>query len=93
MPLPEVTLSANRTSDHPWIYRKMVRRPKRQFAPGTLVEIRSERGGFVGRGIYNPKSEIALRVLTEHAATELEPTFFLNRLRSAKSLRVDTLVL
>ena len=91
MPLPVVTLSANRTSDHPWIFRKMVRRPKKQLTPGTLVEIRSGRGGFVGRGIYNPKSEIALRVLTEHEATELGPEFFLERLRAAKSLRVDML--
>jgi 23S rRNA (cytosine1962-C5)-methyltransferase len=91
MPLPTVTLSANRTSDHPWIYRRMVRRPKKRLAPGTLVEIRSGRGGFVGRGICNPKSEIALRVLTEDAGVELGPEFFADRLRAARSLREGVL--
>lgn len=41
-------------------------------ASGTLVEVRDRDGNFVGRGIYNRKSQIALRLLTEEATQPLD---------------------
>jgi len=89
--LPVVRLSTERASRHPWIYRKMVRPPRGSMAPGTLVEVQTRDGAFAGRGIYNPRSEIALRILTEDESEALGPEFFLSRLRAAKELREDVL--
>ena len=91
MQLPVVRLSTARASRHPWIYRKMVRPPRERLAPGTLVEVQSREGSFAGRGIYNPRSEIALRILTEDESEALDEGFFLSRLRAAKELREGVL--
>ena len=91
MDLPVITLSTARRSRHPWIYRKMVRRPRERLEPGALVEIRARTGEFAGRGIYNPKSEVAVRVLTEDPAETLGPEFFRGRLARAGELRQTVL--
>ncbi len=91
MRLPVVRLSTERASRHPWVYRKMVRPTRGVVAPGTLVEVETREGVFAGRGIFNPRSEIALRILTEDAGEALGPGFFLSRLRAAKELREDVL--
>jgi len=90
-PLPVIRLSTERASRHPWIYRKMVRPPREPLAPGTLVEVQTRDGAFAGRGIYNPRSEIALRILTEDESETLGPEFFLSRLRAAKEIREEVL--
>ncbi|MHC4251994.1 MAG: class I SAM-dependent rRNA methyltransferase [Planctomycetota bacterium] len=89
--LPVIRLSTARASRHPWIYRKMVRPPREPLAPGTFVEVQTREGAFAGRGIYNPRSEIALRILTEDEPEALDEAFFLSRFRAAKELREDVL--
>lgn len=72
--LPRITLSTRRNSRHPWIYRKMCR--PADVPPGSLVEVVDREGSFVGRGIYNRKSQIAIRLLTEDPARPLDGRFF-----------------
>jgi 23S rRNA (cytosine1962-C5)-methyltransferase len=91
--LPVVTLSAKRNSLHPWIYRRMVKRPGGRLAPGALVEVRSRDGAFLGRGIYNGKSDIAVRLLTESPDERLDAAFIRDRLLRARTLREETLSL
>lgn len=51
-------------SGHPWIYsNELVRTPK-HLEPGQLVEIRNSAGGYIGRGYFNARSMIAVRLLT-----------------------------
>lgn len=87
--LPRVTLSTRRNSKHPWIFRKMCR--PTELPPGTLVEVESRDGSFVGRGIYNRKSQIALRLLTEDPAEGIGPAFFERRLDEALRRRKEVL--
>ncbi|MFH1707087.1 MAG: class I SAM-dependent rRNA methyltransferase [Planctomycetota bacterium] len=84
--LPTIELRISRTSPHPWIYRKMIR-PIRGIPIGAFVEIVDKTGAFVGRGFYNSKSEIELRVLTTDPAEDKLETIFENRLRKALDLR------
>lgn len=69
----------------------MVGRPKGNLRPGTLVTVVTREGSFVGRGIYNPQSNIAVRLLTELENEHLDAGFFLGRLRAAKALREEVL--
>jgi len=69
----------------------MVRAPRKKLPPGAFVEVRSRDGEFVARGIYNPRSEIALRILTEDPGEELGLEFFVERFRRAKELREEVL--
>lgn len=89
--LPVVELAARRNSLHPWIFQKMVNRPKHKLRPGTLVTVMTREGEFIGRGIYNPNGGIAVRLLTELESEPLDRNFFFSRLRQAKHLREEIL--
>ena len=70
-PIPAVFL---RTPTHyPLVYRKRVRRADDQARPGDLVAVYSEPDGerpqLIGYGLYNPRSEIVVRII--RFATEL----------------------
>ena len=89
--LPLIRLKTERTSAHPWIFAKMIQHPRARLGPGTLVEVQSETGVFVGRGIYHPTQTIGLRLLTEDPDEALDGAFFLRRLAAAKRLREEVL--
>lgn len=48
---------------HPWFYRKMVRKPEPPIAAGSAVRVEDRGGAFVGVGFYNPRTDLALRML------------------------------
>lgn len=48
---------------HPFIYKRMVRAADPAARPGDVVSIYDKHGELFGRGLYNPRSEIAVRVL------------------------------
>jgi 23S rRNA (cytosine1962-C5)-methyltransferase len=50
-------------SGHPWIYRSDVVSAE-GAGPGALVEVKSERGRFLGTAFYSTASEIALRLFS-----------------------------
>lgn len=62
-----------------------------EHAPGTLVDVYDREGRFTGRGIYNRKSQIAVRLLTEDPAQILDDAFFEAALDRAVRLRRETL--
>lgn len=62
-------------------YRKMVRRS--DVEPGSLVEVADRRGQAVGVGFYNPRSELAVRLLRSE---DIEKT-----IREAVEFREKTL--
>jgi 23S rRNA (cytosine1962-C5)-methyltransferase len=80
-----VRLKARRNSKHPWIYLKMCE--PAPHPPGSLVEVVDASGGFVGRGIYNRKSQIAVRLLTEKENEPLDEAFFARALDRAIAFR------
>lgn len=87
MELPVISLKAKRNSLHPWIFNRMIRHPQKRLKPGTLVEVVSKEGIFIGRGIYNHKSNIGIRLLTENVSELLNREFFFKKLEQAKALR------
>lgn len=91
MTLPVISLKAKRNSLHPWIFDRMIRHPQKRLKPGALVEVVSKEGAFIGRGIYNYKSNIGIRLLTENASEPLNKEFFLRKLQQAKMLREEVL--
>lgn len=71
---------------HPWIYRSDIASVDAGASPGDIVDIYSNRNKFLGRGFYNPKSQISLRILTyEHE--QIDYGFFYNRIKDAWEYR------
>ncbi len=71
---------------HPWIYASEIDKTEGACAPGEVIDVYSCKGTMLGRALYNPRSQITLRMLT----TQDEPVdenFFRGRLTDAWEYR------
>jgi 23S rRNA (cytosine1962-C5)-methyltransferase len=87
-PLPAVHLRSVRI--HPHLFRKLVDRVDRAAGPGDLVAVHTPQGDVLGHGLYNPRAEIAIRMLNFNKAPP-GPEFWDERLLRAVELRRDVL--
>lgn len=51
-------------SGHPWVFRSDIARTKGDPAPGDTVRITASNGRFLAMAVYNPASQIALRIVS-----------------------------
>jgi 23S rRNA (cytosine1962-C5)-methyltransferase len=77
---------------HPLIYRKRIDHVDRGAKAGDLVKVHDADGKHIGYGLYNPKSELALRMLSRGAEPPDE-AWWKQRLIDAVQLRRDILKL
>ncbi|MHC1786214.1 MAG: class I SAM-dependent rRNA methyltransferase [Christensenellales bacterium] len=49
---------------HPWVFLSDIARADKACQAGDVVSIHTPQGQFLARGVYNPNSQIALRILT-----------------------------
>ena len=89
--LPIVRLKSPRRFLHPWIFQRLVERPAGRVANGSLVKVVDPDGRFMGRGIFNWHSRIAIRVLSNNENEPLDDVFFEKRIGAAVSLRREML--
>ncbi len=52
-------------SGHPWIFRSDIARAKGDPQPGDTVRVTAANGRFLAMAVYNPASQIALRILSD----------------------------
>ena len=67
---------------HPWIYASEIEKVDGAFENGDIVDVCDFRGKFIGRGFYNPNSQISLRILTRNDEP-CDRSFFARRIRDA----------
>jgi 23S rRNA (cytosine1962-C5)-methyltransferase len=93
--LPVVKMKTPKKFSHPWVFQKMVERGTGDARPknGSVVDLVNPDGQWVGRGLYNGHSRIAVRILTENDIEEINEDFFIDRFRRALQLRRDILKL
>jgi 23S rRNA (cytosine1962-C5)-methyltransferase len=72
---------------HPWIWSQAVHHVEGEAAPGDVVDVRDHEGRFIGRGFYNPRSQIACRMATWREEP-IDSRWIRDRLTSARALRV-----
>ena len=51
-------------SGHPWIFKSDIAHVAGAFQPGDIVDVTADNGQFLARAMYNPYSQIALRIMT-----------------------------
>lgn len=88
--IPEVRLRSVRR--HPHLFRKLVDHVDPSARPGDLVRVLTPQGLVWGYGFYNPRSEIAVRML-RFANEPPDLPFWRGLLEQAVSLRHDVLKL
>ncbi len=73
-------------SGHPWIFGNELNDPKEFIEGGELVDVFTGDKKFFGRGYYNPKSQIRVRLLT-HEKEVINQDFFTRKIQSAWDYR------
>ena len=74
-------------SGHLWIFSGALQQPPHWIEPGGLVDVKSSTAQFVARGYYNPRTDIAIRILTRDIEEAIDEDFLRRRIRSALELR------
>ena len=73
-------------SGHPWVFRSDIARVDGNFTDGDVVRVLSDRGKFLAMAVYNPRSQISLRVLSRHDEP-IDGAFIRARVRRAVAYR------
>src|SRR5262245_45121055 len=72
---------------HPWVYREALGPRPLTPDPGTPIDIVDDEGEFVGRGLYDADSAIALRVFVRSPDAAIDGELVASRVRAAIALR------
>jgi 23S rRNA (cytosine1962-C5)-methyltransferase len=80
-------LEKNLLKGHLWIFSGALQQPPRWIEAGGLVDVKSATGQFVARGYYNPRTDIAIRILTYDSDELIDSNFFYRRIERALELR------
>jgi 23S rRNA (cytosine1962-C5)-methyltransferase len=73
-------------SGHPWIFSGAVEKVEGESDHADLADVYDYKTTWLARGLYNPKSQIRVRVLTWEKE-EIDAAFFSRRLSQAAALR------
>ena len=71
---------------HPWVYANAVARVEGEPAAGDVVALVDHDGRLIGRGFYNPRSQIPVRLCTR-ADEAVDAAFFRARVARARAAR------
>jgi 23S rRNA (cytosine1962-C5)-methyltransferase len=72
---------------HPWVLDSAIERIEGDAIDGDVVDLISEKGRFVARGLLNSHSRIRVRLYTWDAAESLDDSFWRGRLEKAVQFR------
>src|SRR5580765_3495818 len=75
---------------HPWVYREALGRPIAP-EPGTSIDLVDDEGEFVGRGLYDADSAIAVRVFVRRPDVAIDARLLRERIKAATALRARVL--
>lgn len=72
---------------HPWVFSGAVGKAEGKPEPGDIVKAVSADGKPLGLGFYNPRTDIAFRLLTPDTTQVIDGTFWEKRLAGALEFR------
>ncbi|HNW86759.1 MAG TPA: class I SAM-dependent rRNA methyltransferase [Candidatus Limiplasma sp.] len=73
-------------SGHPWVFRSDIARVEGENADGGVVRVLSDRGQFLAMAVYNPLSQISLRILSRKEEA-IDRAFIFGRVKRALDYR------
>ncbi len=74
-------------SRHPWVFAGAIDRVDGEATPGAVVTLHASDGKFIAAGLYNPHSQIRVRLYSWTEGEHLDSDFWSRRLDSAIALR------
>jgi 23S rRNA (cytosine1962-C5)-methyltransferase len=73
-------ISQRVVNGHPWIFNNELENVDAELKGGEVVEVFTHDKKFVGKGYFNPKSQIQVRLLTREKNAEINEQFFYERI-------------
>ncbi len=91
LPLPQIVLKPRKAlpffSRHPWVFQGAVDWLVGEPQPGDVVDVIDDAERFVARGLFNPESQICVRLYSWDESIPLDEAFWSQRLDDAIALR------
>ena len=88
---PEITLKKGREAalfrGHPWVFSGAIAKVKGKPDAGDVVLAKDLSGKPLALGFFNPRTDIAFRVLTRNCEERITPDFWQGRLNAACKIR------
>jgi 23S rRNA (cytosine1962-C5)-methyltransferase len=72
---------------HPWVFGNEIAQIEETVKPGDIVAVFNSEKRFIGKGFINPKSQIAIRLLTRNEDENIDDRFFRQRIGTAWEYR------
>jgi 23S rRNA (cytosine1962-C5)-methyltransferase len=72
---------------HPWIFGNEIAETEETIQPGDIVTVFNAEKKFIGKGFINPRSQIAIRLLTRKENEEIDGAFIRRRIQAAWNYR------
>ncbi len=72
---------------HPWIFGNEIAETEETVKPGDIVTVFNSDKRFIGKGFINPKSQIAIRLLSRNEDEIIDDRFFRQRIGAAWEYR------
>ncbi|MEF3304615.1 class I SAM-dependent rRNA methyltransferase [Paenibacillus sp. GYB003] len=72
---------------HPWIYANEIAKIEGECEPGDLVSVVGHTGHYLATGYWNPKSQIAVRIVSYAPIDDMDRDFFMRRFRQCADYR------
>ena len=73
---------------HPWVFKQAIERVDQGATSGSEVLVIDPHGKILGRGLYSPKSAIAVRLFTQHGIQPIDADLVRTRVEKAVALRL-----
>jgi 23S rRNA (cytosine1962-C5)-methyltransferase len=80
-------ISSRVINGHPWIFNNEVEKISGDNTGGEIVEVFTHDKKFIGKGYFNPKSQIVVRLLTRNKQEIINDDFFYQRILSCWNYR------
>ncbi|MEM1030588.1 MAG: class I SAM-dependent rRNA methyltransferase [Myxococcota bacterium] len=88
---PSLTVKAGHVqplwAGHPWVFKQAIERVDTEATPGGEVLVIDPHGKILGRGLYSPRSAIAVRLFTSHGVQPVDAELVQARVAAAVALR------
>lgn len=78
---------------HPWVYSGAIKNVKGKPQDGDIIAVFDDAGDFVGKGFYNSKSQIRVRLLSWDLHEKIHNEFFHRKIKQALYLRETILMM
>lgn len=72
---------------HPWIFSNEIDKTDGEIPEGGITEVYTHDNKFVGKGYFNAKSQIVVRLLTRSKSDEINDQFFFERIKQCWEYR------